>query len=85
MGTNGYTREGNILMSQVVRASDGLAKTGQRQSFVLRLWCSNGAEATCWQASLENPQTGERIGFTNLEHLFAYLMQLTEGGVEESP
>jgi hypothetical protein len=55
------------------------SKPGQRRSYLLRLWCSNAQEVTCWQASLEDPRTGERIGFTNLEHLFAYLMELTEG------
>jgi hypothetical protein len=34
---------------------------------------------TGWQASLEDSHTGERIGFANVEHLFAYLMELTEG------
>jgi len=55
------------------------SKPGQRRSFLLRLWCSNALEASCWQASLEDPRTGVRIGFINLEHLFAYLMELTEG------
>jgi len=57
------------------------SKPGQRRSYLLRLWCSNAPGATCWQASLEDPHTRERIGFTNLEHLFAYLMELTEGHV----
>jgi hypothetical protein len=30
-----------------------------------------------WQASLEIPETGERLGFASLEELFAYLMDLT--------
>jgi hypothetical protein len=55
------------------------SKPGQRRSYLLRLWCSNAQGASCWQASLEDPYTGQRIGFANLEHLFAYLMELTEG------
>ncbi len=61
------------------------SKTSRRQSFVLRLWCSNAAETTYWQASLENSRTGERIGFADLEQLFAYLMELSEGNPGHQP
>jgi hypothetical protein len=30
-----------------------------------------------WRASLENPHTGERLGFSNLERLFAFLIDQT--------
>jgi len=33
-----------------------------------------------WRASLEDARTGERLGFAYPEQLFAYLMQLAEGG-----
>jgi hypothetical protein len=49
-------------------------KSTDRFSYLLRLWCSDGQ----WRASLEIPETGKRIGFANLEQLFAYLMDLTE-------
>lgn len=42
------------------------------QSYLLRLW---KAEQTNWRASLEDARTGERIGFANLEQLFAFLME----------
>ena len=58
------------------------SKPGQRRSYLLRLWCSNAPGATCWQASLEDPHTGERSGFADLEHLFVYLIELTEGQVQ---
>ena len=50
-------------------------------SFLLRLWraCSTGS--LIWQASLEIPGTTHRVGFSSLEQLFAYLMDLTEGTV----
>jgi len=32
-----------------------------------------------WRASLENPETGQRIGFSGLEQLFVYLMDRCEG------
>lgn len=66
-------------MNEPTKSSDAESKTAPRRSFLLRLWCSDALEASCWQASLEDPLTGERIGFANLEHLFAYLMELTEG------
>jgi len=45
--------------------------------YLLRLW---QAEADgCWHASLEDPRTGERVGFATLEHLFAFLMEQVEG------
>ena len=49
-----------------------------RISYLMRLWRSDGQ----WRASLEIPRTGKRIGFANLEQLFAYLMDLIEGKVK---
>lgn len=45
-----------------------------KRVYILRLWRADSA----WRAALENPRTGERIGFENLERLFAYLMEQTE-------
>jgi hypothetical protein len=42
-------------------------------SYLLRLWQSGSADRTVWRASLENPMTGERLGFANLKDLFAFL------------
>lgn len=47
-----------------------------RRSYLLRLWCTDRLGGLNWQASLENPENGERIGFANLEELFAYLMDM---------
>ncbi len=55
------------------------AKAGFGRSFLLRLWSSSDRGNSVWQASLEDPHTGERVGFASLEHLFAYLMELAEG------
>lgn len=49
----------------------------RRHSYLLRLWSADEFRGFNWQASLEIPETGERIGFANLEELFAYLMDLT--------
>jgi hypothetical protein len=48
-----------------------------RCSYLLRLWRTDELRGFHWQASLETPETGERIGFASLEELFAYLMDRT--------
>jgi hypothetical protein len=50
----------------------------RRHSFLLRLWCSQEDGVPDWRASLEIPETGKRIGFTGLEQLFTFLMDLSE-------
>ena len=47
-------------------------------SYLLRLWPADSAGQLVWRASLENAQTGERLGFATLEQLFVFLMQQTE-------
>ena len=54
-------------------------------SYLLRLWRTEGLRDFEWRASLEIPETGQRIGFANLEQLFAYLMDLTEGQAPTRP
>jgi hypothetical protein len=49
-----------------------------RLSFLLRLWCADEAGRSNWQASLEMPGIGRRIGFACLEQLFVYLLDLCE-------
>jgi hypothetical protein len=59
---------------------------GQRayQAFLLRLWQEQRDGQTLWRASLENPHTGERLGFAGLTQLFAYL-QKQAGSPGQSP
>ena len=42
-------------------------------AYLLRLWREKGGESTQWRASLQDPHTGEKVGFASLEALFAYL------------
>jgi hypothetical protein len=61
---------------------------GHYLSFLLRLWRAGGDGEPVWRASLENPHTGEHLGFANLRELFAYLeAQIEETALasEESP
>lgn len=49
------------------------------QSYLLRLWCVRSSAASpsdeecVWRASLEHPDTGERVGFAGLDDLVEYL------------
>ena len=56
------------------------SKHTHRRSYLLRLWRANRSGGVNWQASLEDTHTNERVGFANLEQLFAYLMALIERG-----
>jgi len=47
------------------------------RAYLLRLWRASGDECSLWRASLEDPHTGERRGFADLESLFAFLKEQT--------
>jgi hypothetical protein len=42
-------------------------------AYLLRLWQVEAEEDAPWRASVESPQTGERLGFASLDELFAFL------------
>lgn len=46
-------------------------------AYLLRLWLAHEPGGAVWRASLENPRTGERLGFASLERLFAFLQDQT--------
>ena len=48
-------------------------------SYLLRLWRASGGDPHLWRASLEDPSTGERTGFSDLEALIAFLLTQIEG------
>ena len=47
-------------------------------SYLLRLWRASGGDSHLWRASLEDPLTGERTGFSDLEALIAFLLTRIE-------
>lgn len=49
---------------------------GWYHAFLLRLWKAGRTGA--WHASLEDPSTGERRGFTSLKVLFTFLHALLQ-------
>ncbi len=46
-------------------------------SFLLRLWKEMQDGRQTWRASLEDPHTGERRGFTGLDPLVEFLRERT--------
>jgi hypothetical protein len=47
------------------------------RSYLLRLWTVREQGQVVWRASLEHPHTGERLHFTSLARLFAFLQDQT--------
>lgn len=45
--------------------------------YLLRMWRAKSRDPG-WRASLEEPRSGQRIGFASLEQLFAFLMEQAE-------
>jgi len=64
-------------MNEKTKQSKKDLECPHRCSYLLRLWRTDELMGFHWQASLETPETGERIGFASLEELFAYLMDQT--------
>jgi len=64
-------------MNNQAKQSKKDQKWKRRRSYLLRMWRTDEHGNRNWQASLEIPETGERIGFASLEELFTYLMDLT--------
>jgi hypothetical protein len=51
------------------------------RSYLLRLWLVMDQGQAVWRASLENPHTGERLGFASLVRLFAFLEDQTTAAI----
>jgi len=52
------------------------AETRRYHAYLLRLWQTGEDEAAGWLASLEDPRTGERRGFADLDSLFDFLNEV---------
>ena len=53
-------------------------------SYLLRVWQPSNEGTVAWRASLESPRTGQRIGFADLDKLFAFLRQQTGAAYDSS-
>ena len=58
-----------------------MEKQSSYQAYLLRCWQEGQAG---WRIRLQNVQTGEQIGFTNLEAMLAFLRGLLESGDSDS-
>ena len=47
------------------------------QSYLLRLWREKGRTSIQWRASLQDPHSGDRVGFAHLDELIAFLREQT--------
>ena len=45
-------------------------------SYLLRLW-QESEKGAGWRASLQSPDTGERVGFASLDKLYGFLQRQT--------
>lgn len=54
--------------------------TGQQtyRSYLLRLWEEHSKDLNVWRFMLEEPQTGERLGFADLDGLVRWLQSQTD-------
>ncbi len=50
---------------------------GSYVAYMLRLWRVGDNDGPAWRASLESPDTAERLTFPNLESLFSFLSDKT--------
>jgi hypothetical protein len=48
-------------------------------SYLLRFWEERAEGASVWRFTLEDPQTGKRQGFADLENLTEWLRSCTDG------
>ncbi len=56
------------------------------RSYLLRLWRRSKHQQAHWHASLEDPETGTRVGFADLQALIAYLeAELNDLAIQEVP
>jgi hypothetical protein len=73
-------------MNNKMHPTDQILQPDHSQSYILRLWQADRNQPADWRASLEILESGQRMGFSSLEQLFAYLMDKCERiGEHEQP
>jgi hypothetical protein len=48
------------------------------RSYLLRLYQARSAGGVVWRASLEDPHTGKRLGFSSIGRLYEFLLDQTD-------
>ncbi len=44
-------------------------------AYLLRLWQTGDSQSPAWRVSLEDPRSGQRLGFVDLESAFVFLKE----------
>ena len=70
-----------IQWGQMTTLTTNDPNTKKYRSYLVRLWRVE-TPGQSWRASLEDPRTGQRIGFASLEQLFAFLMEQVDRDTE---
>lgn len=53
-----------------------MESSGSYQAYMLRMWSVERSGQAVWRASLEDPFSGEILGFPNIDALIDYLREL---------
>jgi hypothetical protein len=51
-------------------------------AYLLRMWGEKSGRTTEWRASLQDPHSGDRVGFADLDELFGFLRWQTGAGAD---
>ncbi len=54
---------------------NSVTESRRYQAYLLRLWLTGDDDAAVWRASLEDPRTGERHGFADVNSLLTFLAE----------
>jgi len=68
----------------MIQGQKEAAEPREYAAYLLRLWRERGSQTTGWRASLQDPHSGERVGFSSLERLFDFLRRETGSPPERS-
>ena len=73
-----YTLCIRVLWSDdVTHEQKGPGELSGHYSYLLRLWREKGSASIQWRASLQDPHSGQRVGFAHLDELVAFLREQT--------
>jgi len=61
------------LLRQGTKVMPQESKSLRYVSYLLRLWQEQDEQAAIWRFSLDDPRTGERVGFADVETLLRFL------------
>jgi hypothetical protein len=66
-----------LWSDDVTHEQKGSAEVPDHVSYLLRLWREKCGQTTWWRASLQEPLSGQRVGFAHLDELVAFLRAQT--------